>query len=393
MLIALLCLSLPAFAATSIPFTINLSKVVNVTGTPRIAIDVGGVTRYASYTSGSGTSALTFTYTMVAGDIDLDGVTVSSPIDLNGGTIIDNSGNNATLTFTPQNTANVKVNYPSLGIDFVYDADGRFTLNGTVYNDLTSFLSASGGTFSRASVGTYFDSAGILQTAASGVPRFDYDPITHAAKGVLIENSVFNLFARATEFDNGTWVKSNITATANLINAPDATLTADLINEGSAAGLHTLYQVRNVTAGKPYTISVYAKAGTGNLIQLTLQTSTFSGLGYANFDLTAGTVASTGGTLVASGIQSSNNGWYRCFITETATASSLGSYGYIGMISTATDGRFPSYTGISNSIYLWGAQFELNSFPSSYIPTTTAAVARAADALTIPTESWFNSST
>src|SRR3989338_10861046 len=90
----------PAFAATSIPFTINMSQAVNVTGTPRIAIDVGGVARYATYTSGSGTSALTFTHTMVAGDVDLDGITLTPTIDLNGGTIKDLAGNDLSpLTF------------------------------------------------------------------------------------------------------------------------------------------------------------------------------------------------------------------------------------------------------------------------------------------------------
>jgi hypothetical protein len=169
---------------------VNLSEAVTVNtggGTPRIAVDVGGVTRYATYTSGSGTSALTFTYDAVLGDVDLDGVSVSSPIQLNGGTMKDAAGNDATLTFTAPNTSNVKVNYPSLGMDFVYDADGRYTLNGTAYNDLSSFLTATGGTFTRASIGKYYDVAGILQTAASSVPRFDYDPITHAAKGILIE--------------------------------------------------------------------------------------------------------------------------------------------------------------------------------------------------------------
>lgn len=39
-----------AFAATSVPFTIAMSEGVNVTGTPRIAVDVGGVTRYATKT-------------------------------------------------------------------------------------------------------------------------------------------------------------------------------------------------------------------------------------------------------------------------------------------------------------------------------------------------------
>lgn len=108
--LVVLILSPAAHAATSIPFTISTSEAVNVTGTPRIAVDVGGVTRYATYTSGSGTNALVFTYAMVSGDVDLDGVILSSPIQLNGGTIKDLNGNDATLTFTVPNTSGVLVN-------------------------------------------------------------------------------------------------------------------------------------------------------------------------------------------------------------------------------------------------------------------------------------------
>ncbi len=89
LVILVLMSAAPAWAAGQIPFTINLSEAVTVTGTPRIRMDVGGATRYATYTSGSGTSALTFTYQMVSGDVDADGVQLFSPMEFNGGTITD----------------------------------------------------------------------------------------------------------------------------------------------------------------------------------------------------------------------------------------------------------------------------------------------------------------
>jgi hypothetical protein len=107
-LIILCSISLSAHA-TPIPFTVNLSEAVNVTGNPRLQLDIGGVTRYAPYASGSGTNALTFAYPVVAPDFDRNGITLVSPLDLNGGTIRDLNGNNANLAFTAPNSSGVLV--------------------------------------------------------------------------------------------------------------------------------------------------------------------------------------------------------------------------------------------------------------------------------------------
>ena len=109
-LTSVLCmLSTPASAAL-LTFTVTTSEPVMVTGVPRIAIDVGGVTRYATYAAGSGTSTLTFSYAVQAGDFDADGITLASPIDLNGGTLADLAGNPvSSLTFTLPDTSALKV--------------------------------------------------------------------------------------------------------------------------------------------------------------------------------------------------------------------------------------------------------------------------------------------
>lgn len=83
----------------TLTFTVNFSETVTVNtsgGTPRIALTVGAATRYAAYHSGSGTSSLTFQYTVQPGDVDSDGITVGA-LGLNGGTIL-NGSTNVTLT-------------------------------------------------------------------------------------------------------------------------------------------------------------------------------------------------------------------------------------------------------------------------------------------------------
>src|SRR6202011_288968 len=81
---------------TSVPVTVTFSETVNVTGTPKLALNSGGT---ASYVSGSGSNALTFTYTVAAGEnaTHLDCASAAS-LTLNGGTIKDAATNAAALT-------------------------------------------------------------------------------------------------------------------------------------------------------------------------------------------------------------------------------------------------------------------------------------------------------
>ncbi|MFM8814532.1 MAG: Ig-like domain-containing protein, partial [Actinomycetes bacterium] len=86
-------------AGDSIQVTVNFSEAVTVTGTPTITAVVGSTNRSVAYLSGSGTTALVFSYTVVSGDNDTNGITVTvNSLSAAGGTIRDASSNNATLT-------------------------------------------------------------------------------------------------------------------------------------------------------------------------------------------------------------------------------------------------------------------------------------------------------
>ncbi len=375
-------------AVTPLDFAVNMNEatVVDTTGgTPRIAINVGGVTRYASYAAGSGTATLTFTYTPVAGDVDLNGVALTSPVDLNGGTMKDAAGNDATLTFTLPNTASVNVDYPSLGLDFLADADGRYTLSGTAYNDLGSFLTAAGGSFARTSTATYYDVTGTIQTAAANVPRFDYHPVTHAARGLLIEELRTNLLIRSAEFNDASWLKTGSTVTANATTAPDGTLSADkLVGNNGVNTRKSVYRTFAATSGIKYSYTMYLKKAERTTASIWFdQTFVSEGAYYGSgvlLDLNAGTSAAPAIVQVTP----VGNDWYRCTVSATPTAT-----GPFIVALTIGPPSGADYTGDGVAgIYMWGGQVEAGTVPTSYIPTAGTAVTREYDNLSLPSGAW-----
>jgi hypothetical protein len=236
-------------------------------------------------------------------------------------------------------------------------------------------------TFTRASTATFVGSNGLIQTAASGAARFDHNPATGESLGLLVEEARTNAVTYSEQFDNAAWTKNAVTVTANAVAAPDGTTTADMITANGASAEHIIYST-GVAAGLK-TGSVYAKAGTNNFIQLTFGSSDTV---YANFDLSNGTVGTVGVTSVAS-IQALSNGWYRCSLHTTSTIAS----NIVVVIVSSTTATRSQSNSLATSVYVWGAQVEASAtFPTSYIPTTTATVTRAADVATIQGSNWLN---
>lgn len=217
----------------------------------------------------------------------------------------------------------------------------------------------------------------VLRTAASGVPRFDHDPVTGESLGLLIEEQRTNLLTYSEQFDNAAWGKANATVIANAAVAPDGTLTADKLVT-TATTTRCRVGVINTEAAQK-TLSCYAKAGEWGFVGIGFTNG--SGLwSIAVFNLLTGVHTNTANlstpTISSYSISSVGNGWYRVSVTITGATSAA----VIMPAFTSGDIVNPSYTGDGTSgIYIWGAQLEAGSFPTSYIPTTSAQVTRAAD--------------
>jgi hypothetical protein len=177
-------------------------------------------------------------------------------------------------------------------------------------------------------------------------PRFDYDPVTLAPKGLLIEEQRTQLLLQSQGFDDAAWVKfSSATVTANTTVAPDGTTTADTINFAiSESGIR---QGVTTSAGT-YTLSVFAKVSSG--------TKSFR---LQRFATTAGLAQSSNFTATTD--------WQR--FTYTVTANSEFTLWYV----------VNDVAGTLGDLLIWGAQLEAGAFATSYIPSVASQVTRAAD--------------
>jgi hypothetical protein len=127
--------------------------------------------------------------------------------------------------------------------------------------------------------------------------------------------------------------------------------------------------------------SIYARAVTGgvNIIYLV-------GTGIdIRVNLETGSLISASGVVTGSviiqpvGVIGSDG--YRWYRISAATLNTTGASMYIGA---------GAFTGIRDMYLVWGAQLEVGSFPTSYIPTTTGTLARGADVCSVTTAGWSN---
>lgn len=230
-------------------------------------------------------------------------------------------------------------------------------------------------TFARSgNTATATNSAGRVVAVNANLPRFDYNPVTLACRGLLIEESRTNLLTHSSAFNESAWTKTGATITQDSVASPDGTSNADSLVENTATSTHQVFQILGTAAA--HSFSVYLKAASRSWVALRVSV-TGPVVSYGYFNLSTGVIGSVAAGLTAS-ITPAGDGWYRCTISGTLAA------GAPVLIAAATADGTITYTGNGlTALYLWGAQLEAGAFVTSYIPTSTTALTRNADVVTI----------
>ncbi|WP_395589225.1 Ig-like domain-containing protein [Pseudomonas sp. TR47] len=191
-------------AGDALVFVVNASEAVQVAGSPRLALDVGGRTVFAELMAGAGTPTLVFQYIVQAGDNDSDGIRVTG-LSANGATLSDAQGNAMNLALNGvADTSKVLVDTlapAAVGIVTLDPSPSnaqsvRFTVtfservNGV---DLADFSLVTSGTASATLSGLRQISDGVYEITASGVSGTGTLGLNLKAAGTAISDVAGNL--------------------------------------------------------------------------------------------------------------------------------------------------------------------------------------------------------
>lgn len=264
-------------------------------------------------------------------------------------------------------------------------ANQRYWHRGVAYFGFEDFLAGIGGSYARTGTRAYRNAMGGISYAAANLPAFPHDA-SGDPLGIRMSRAVTNIILRSEEFDDNQWGKTGLTVSADLIASPDGASTADKIVEDSGAGNHRINSGVDVSGATTYTVSVFARAAELRYLGI-------GGMGMINenvfpqFDLLAGTDETIGSHagLLGHGIEAFADGWYRCWVTWTTTATGGPSFltlANLAALPVPTNPDSRQGDGVSG-LHLWGAGLTQTTYLTDYVQTQASTATIGVDDLVL----------
>lgn len=260
-------------------------------------------------------------------------------------------------------------------------------LSPTLNLDFATAILDSRVSFTRAlATATRVNSSGFIEVVPADTPRFDYDPITKTCRGLLVEEQRSNALTYSDSLFLSGWAGVNVNRASASVVFPGGVSGGSSLQDTTTNDRHIAYKIFT-SAAATYCQSMYFAKGTLRYVQLQLAGPATSYGVVA--DLETGVITDTNsvGAVVGQfhGIKDAGNGFWRVWCGHTITAGT--SYTVVATSNSATPAYSasgnPTYAGTGQLLYAYGAQVEVGTFPTSYIPTAASSLTRNADVATI----------
>ena len=220
---------------------------------------------------------------------------------------------------------------------------------------------------------TRVNASGLVETVNADLPRFDFNPVTLTCRGLLIEETRENLCAYSAAVGGTGWTLESGVTVSGTTTAPDGSSANTISCTNASSGVYK--QISSLGAAT-YTVSFYAKAGTSTSIAVGLVNVGY----FVAVNLTTGAILGGIGASRTT-VANAGNNWWRVSVYNVCSA---GNFGPLIVSNTA-----------NTTFSVWGAQFEIGEFATSYIPTTTTSLTRNADVVSMTGTNfsdWYSSS-
>jgi hypothetical protein len=280
----------------------------------------------------------------------------------------DNIGNNISATvFVPS---------PTLDLNF---ASNKSLLDNVSGQNLV--------TFSRASTGTFVGSNGLIQTAASGVPRFDHNGATGESLGLLVEEARTNAEPNSNSFN---WAPTNPKISSSITIDPFLGTNAKRLIPTTVNEVHGWQRYLVYGTGN-YAFSMFVRPAGYSRISIGCNNG---GANDFTVDLSGiGSYTAGNATTFPTGLVKLADGWFRLTWqwNNGGGGGANNTFPYCIILNNSGQSTFTG-DGISG-VDFYGFQMEAGTFSTSYIPTSGATATRAGEAATISGANfskWYN---
>ena len=212
----------------------------------------------------------------------------------------------------------------------------------------------------------------LIESVSNDVPRLDYG--ISDCPALLLEPSRTNLLPYSEEFTRSNWGKVNTTITPFYSISPDGSATASLLQRTSSSANYMSEGITKPSAAPTQVTGTwFVKKGVGDYFATRIQGAYPArvDLIYQHSTKSIISVVATTFTIIDSSVVEVANGFVRISLSVlTDSASSMSFSCSPNSDASQIDG---SGSSADSNVIIWGAQLEVGSYATSYIPTLTGS--------------------